>query len=109
MKCEFCGSHIAQQPPSGTCPNCGAALPAPPAPTANPTVTHVYHAPLQPGVTCCPRCHSPQIHFKKRGFRWGLALIMGLLVLPFFGFLFGFIGSKQLRYTCNACSHRWLR
>ena len=109
MKCDYCGSYISQHPTSGICPNCGAALPTPPPPAVHHVPYQQPPVPPRPGITCCPRCYSPQIRFQKRGYRWGLGLIMGLLVLPVFGFLFGFIGSKQLRYTCSACSHRWLR
>jgi tellurium resistance protein TerD len=59
-----------------------------------------------PGTTSCPRCYSQSIHFKKRGFHWGLALL-GLFLLPPFGILFGLIGRNDLRYTCCACGNRW--
>lgn len=111
MKCDYCDSYIPQYPANGTCPNCGAALPVPPTPAASQTPATVVirqAAPAQPGITCCPRCHSQSIHFQKRGFRWGRALL-GLFLLPPFGLLFGLIGRNALRYTCHTCSYRWNR
>ena len=111
MKCEFCGSYIKSDPHGGNCPNCGAVLPARPSEPAPATVVirQPYAAvPPQPGITCCPRCYSTGIRFKKQGFRWGLALL-GLFLLPPFGLLFGLIGRNDLRYSCSACSYRWKR
>ena len=114
MQCLYCDSHIHPYPADGICPNCGARLPAdnapawqsvpprPQAPVSRPVI------PLQPGINCCPACRSQHFTARKRGFNWLLA-ILGLLLLPPFGILFGLIGKNKLLYACQVCRHKWKR
>ena len=135
MRCLYCESEISKRPLSGICPNCGGNLPkvfsqeesplrectacgrkshsaycpdcgrslthTPPSPPPN------AHTPIVPGRTCCARCYSRDITFKKRGFSWGVG-ILGFILLPPFGVLLGFIGAKKLRFRCHHCSHKWI-
>lgn len=96
--CPSCGA----QSRSTFCPDCGRNLIAAPGTTP---VAAPYERPI-PGRTCCPRCYSRDIFFKKRGFSWGWALL-GFCLLPLFGALCGFIGFQKLRYRCRACSYKW--
>ena len=115
MKCDYCGSHIAQHPENGLCPNCGAVLPSPPPPAApqRPATVAVQQpqpvtrtAIVQPGINCCSRCHSTDLLAVKQGFRWGLGLI-GMFFIPPFGLLLGFLGRNRMRCTCRRCGYRW--
>lgn len=109
MRCSYCGSNITPYPGDGICPNCGGQLP--PLPKQQPVPRQpqvVYHVPLRPGINCCGRCMSTDISTKNRGFSWGWGLL-GLFLLPPFGILFGFCGSKKLVSTCRGCGHKWKR
>lgn len=134
MRCLYCETEISTYPQSGNCPNCGGTLPKvaqhqTPVRVCSvcgresrssfcpdcgrsltgtagvPTYAPAYDRPI-PGRTCCSRCYSRDITFKKQGFRWGLGLF-GFILIPFIGILLGFIGSKKLRYRCNTCSFKW--
>lgn len=79
-----------------------AAAPARPAAApARPVQQHIRIT-----AACCPRCRCTSIRAAKRGYRFGLGLL-GFLLLPVFGLLLGFIGSKKLRCTCLQCGYRW--
>ena len=99
MKCLYCDSHITVYPANGLCPNCGAALPPSDSP-AEPVVSP------PPSGICCPKCRTYRVQVKKRGFGW-IGAIVGFLLLPPFGLLFGFIGQNKQVFTCRACSYRW--
>jgi hypothetical protein len=134
MRCVYCDVEVTDYPANGICPCCGGKLPECPVstrcpgcgshssgnfcsvcgrslkvtdPSANP-IQPVYHPmPQMPHTThTCPKCHSSQIIRAKRGFRWGLAVI-GFFLIPGFGFLLGFCGSKQPRLKCADCNHKW--
>ena len=110
MQCEFCDSHITDYPSNGICPHCGARLPqkkVPPVPPQSASVTPPpVTAPLILGVNCCPQCGNAAVEVTKRGFRWGLALIW-FCILPPYGLLFGFWGSKKEIHRCTHCGHKW--
>ncbi len=112
MTCQYCGSHLSDVPDNGICPNCGGALPARKA-ARQPQIIYQVQAPTYQdppvmGVNCCSRCMSRNIRFQKRGFSWGRGLLWFFL-LPGFGILLGFVGSKKLVYRCHACGHKWTR
>ena len=125
--CASCGGRLPQRPEGTRCPNCGnhssgnfcvscgqrlngsvpPAAPvqpvyAPPQPVYIPVQQMPYHPPTM----ACPKCGSTHLVCTKRGFRWGLALICAFL-LPVFGLLCGFCGSKKLFYRCSVCNHKW--
>ncbi|HBP64037.1 MAG TPA: tellurium resistance protein TerD [Desulfosporosinus sp.] len=62
------------------------------------------HSPDQGMV--CPNCHSTQVTAGKKGFGLGKALVGGFM-LPPFGILAGFIGSKNIEFVCLSCRTRW--
>ena len=115
MRCEYCGVEVTQYPDSGLCNCCGGQLP--PKPVAPQTVyipvqpvspPQQSQIPFVPGVNCCPRCHNTRLIFEKRGFSWGLG-ILGFFLIPVFGILLGFCGSRKPRIRCVNCRHKWKR
>lgn len=110
MRCEYCDVEVVNYPDNGICVCCGGKLPPRPASKpqqipVQPVYIPVQQMPYQPAVTC-PKCGSTQVIRTKRGFRWGLA-ILGFFLLPAFGFLLGFCGSKKARMKCTACGSMW--
>ena len=114
MYCSYCGSKLAQRPDSGICPHCGGPLPQESAPVPKqPTVIYqmqqpVYQIPLQRGINCCGRCLNTNLNVRQKGFNWGYA-ILGFFLIPFFGLLLGYCGSKKNVYTCRSCGFTWTR
>lgn len=108
MKCLYCDSHITVCPANGLCPNCGAVLPPDDAPVQQMQTLQAPHTVITPPPSgiCCPKCRTYHVQVKKRGFGWIVA-ILGFLLLPPFGLLFGFIGQNKQVFTCHACSYRW--
>ena len=115
MRCEYCDVEVTQYPDNGICVCCGGKLPprsnAQPVPSPVPQVqVPVYVSVQQPSHTgimvTCPKCQSSRITRVNRGFSWGLA-ILGFLLIPGFGFLLGFCGSKKPRLQCIQCRHKW--
>lgn len=115
MRCEYCDVEVTEYPANGICVCCGGKLPPKPVPTpvqpvvrqvTQPVYIPVQQTPLHAGVNCCPKCHSTQILRDQRGFSWGLA-ILGFFLIPVFGLLLGFCGSKKPRGKCLSCSHKW--
>lgn len=113
MRCLYCEVEVTTYPENGICQHCGGRLPpkpAAPTPTPPPVqpiyVQPSHRGPLTAGVNCCPKCYSPEIIRKKRGFSWGLA-ILGFFLIPGFGLLLGFCGRNKLRGHCAKCGHRW--
>lgn len=111
MQCEYCGSFITPYPANGICPNCCAVLPPDDTPKPAPQPPQRQPQPVYtavPGLHCCPRCGAGTITSRKRGFRWGLA-VLGLFLLPPFGLLFGLIGRKTILFRCKNCAYKWKR
>ena len=114
MQCQYCDSHITPYPENGLCPNCGAVLPPDPTPgwkRVSPEPPAPSRPPVfvpQPGLHCCGRCGSLSITCKKQGFGWAAGLV-GFILLPPFGLLFGLIGRNTLKYRCVACGHKWTK
>ena len=106
MRCEYCDVEVMEYPRDGLCVCCGAKLP--PRPVDPVCVPQPPHTPLVSGVNCCPKCRNTRLVQAKRGFSWGLA-ILGFFLIPGFGLLLGFCGSKKPRIQCCSCSHKWKR
>lgn len=137
MHCAYCGVEVTNYPDNGICVHCGGKLPKRPAGTrcpgcgayssgnfcaacgrslngaaapVQPVYAPVYipvpQGPLTLGVNCCPKCRSTEIIRTKRGFRWGLG-ILGFFLIPGFGLLLGFCGSRKLHMKCTSCRHKW--
>ena len=114
-RCAVCGNYSV----GNFCAHCGRNLngsvpPAPPVQAAQsaqtvvqPVYIPVQHVASKPGINCCPKCHNTQIASTKRGFRWGLA-ILGFFLIPVFGILLGFCGSKKHRFVCRNCGYKWM-
>lgn len=108
MRCEYCGVEVTAYPASGLCACCGGKLPPKPAeprpvqPVYIPVQTPFPYAPQ--GL--CPRCHGMQVVVTRRGFSWGWGLF-GFFMIPGFGLLLGFLGSKKPRMKCLSCNHKW--
>ena len=136
MRCEYCGVEVTEYPANGICVCCGGKLPERPdgircpqcgtfsfgkfctgcgkhltgmesaaAPVQSDCIP-VQNTPLYAGVNCCPKCHSTWILWEKRGFSWGLT-VLGFFLIPIFGLLLGFYGSKKSRGKCLSCDHKW--
>ena len=112
MRCEYCGVEVTNYPVNGLCECCGGKLPPKP---AEPQVTQPVYAPVQPiyipvqpqaAHGLCPKCRGMQVIPTKRGFSWGWGLF-GFLMIPGFGLLLGFCGSKKPRMKCLSCNHKW--
>lgn len=54
----------------------------------------------------CPQCKSSRVSGGKKGFGIGKAAIGTLLLGPI-GLLGGFIGNKNLEFTCQDCNYKW--
>lgn len=122
--CTCCGGKLPAQPEGTRCPSCGAyssgnfcsacgrsltgrAAPVQPvyAPVQPIYVQPVYTQPVSPAMIC-PKCRRTQVTTTTRGFSWGLAML-GFFLLPAFGLLLGFCGSKKPCYRCAACGKKW--
>ena len=109
MRCEYCCVEVTDYPASGLCNCCGGKLPPKPAPRqTEPQPVHVQpvYVPVSTPPMGCPKCSSTQIISIRRGFSWGWG-IFGFFMIPGFGLLFGFCGSKKPRLKCTHCSHKW--
>lgn len=121
--CVCCGGKLPARPAGIRCPACGtyssgnfcsvcgrnlnaAAVPVQPAPVqpVYQPVQQVY-IPYHPGIRC-PKCGSIQVATVKRGFSWGWG-IAGFFLIPGFGILLGFCGSKKRRLKCTSCGRKW--
>ena len=112
MRCEYCGVEVTDYPASGLCVCCGGKLPPKPVePRPVQTVIQPVYIPVQPPFpyashALCPKCRSAQVIPTKRGFSWGWGLF-GFFMIPGFGLLLGFCGSKKRRMKCLHCNHKW--
>lgn len=111
MHCEYCDVEVVDYPANGICVCCGGKLP--PRPAVKPVQqvgAPVYIPVQQPSpaglLVTCPKCQSTRIIPVNRGFSWCLA-ILGFFLIPCFGFLLGFCGSKKPRLQCSQCRHKW--
>lgn len=125
--CVHCGGKLPERPSGTRCSNCGtyssgnfcsacgrnltgaASSVAPVQPVyapVQPVYIPVQQMPYSAPVHTCPKCRSTQVIAAKRGFSWGLG-ILGFFLIPVFGLLLGFCGSKKPRLKCTACNHKW--
>lgn len=122
--CAHCGGKLPERPAGTRCSSCGAYSTGnfcsvcgrtlhgsvPPAQPVYAPVQPVY-IPVQqmpytaPGPVC-PKCGSTQVIRTKRGFRWGLGILCFFLI-PVYGILLGFCGSKKPVLKCTACGRKW--
>ena len=58
------------------------------------------------GTVYCPKCYSPNLSANKRGFKFGRALVGGVLTLGV-GVLAGAAGKNKVEVTCLKCGHKW--
>ena len=126
--CQHCGGKLPERPAGIRCAACGTysignfcshcgrplngSVPPvqplqPPQPIVQPVYIPVQQAAPRPGINCCPNCYNMQLTSSKRGFRWGLA-ILGFFLIPGFGLLLGFCGSKKIRSRCQNCGYKWI-
>ena len=134
MHCAYCGVEITDYPDSGICTHCGGKLPKRPAgircescgnystgnfcsvcgrnlnsravpPQPAPAPVQTVYIP-HPGGVCCPKCGSYHVAKIQRGYSWGWGLFWCFMI-PVFGLLLGFCGSKKPRYKCTACGRKW--
>lgn len=133
MRCAYCGVEITNYPDNGICVHCGGTLPERPAgmrcpgcgaystgsfcsacgrsltgavPPIPPVQPIYVQTPQTSLLAACPKCGNTQVLSTRRGFRWGLALL-GFILVPIFGILLGFCGSKNACYQCAACGKKW--
>lgn len=52
----------------------------------------------------CPKCNSINVHFDKKGFSFGKAVVGAILINPV-GVLAGVIGSNKIKANCLACGY----
>ena len=115
MICPYCNQPVDTK----VCPYCGAVqqLPEQPAqerPQAPVNINVTFSAPDMPkfpGMSgmfapVCPRCGSRDAYSRRRGFRWGLA-IFGFFLIPVWGLLLGFIGSRKTIRYCPHCKKKF--
>ena len=58
------------------------------------------------GTVYCPKCYSTNITAQKRGFKFGRALVGGVLTLGV-GVMAGAVGKNKIEVTCLNCGHTW--
>lgn len=54
----------------------------------------------------CPVCGSSSISSKRRGFRFGMAVV-GATLFGKAGLLLGMLGRNKIDLVCSNCGHRW--
>ena len=109
MRCEYCDVEVTAYPENGLCVCCGGKLPPKPAvqPVSPVSIPVQPWGHYTPGVNCCPKCRNTRIVSTSRGFSWVLG-ILGFFLIPVFGILLGFCGSKKPRIRCSNCHHKWI-
>lgn len=116
MICPYCEQEVNTR----YCPHCGAVQQLPKQSAQEPPAREVPQTPVNINVTfsapempkipdmssmlapVCPRCGSRETYSRRRGFRWGLALL-GFFLIPVWGLLLGFIGSRKTVPYCPHC------
>ena len=58
------------------------------------------------GAVYCPKCLSPSVTARKRGFSLGKGLA-GSMISPTAGLIAGVTGSNKLECVCLNCGHTW--
>ena len=58
------------------------------------------------GIVYCPKCYSTNISANKRGFKFGRALVGGVLTLGV-GVMAGAVGKNKIEVTCLKCGNTW--
>ena len=82
--CKVCGKQVSKT--AAACPHCGESL---------------------PGMKIrCPKCASLHVTTDKKGFSVGQATAGAVLFGPV-GLIGGMIGSKDAKFVCQGCNHKW--
>lgn len=132
MICPYCEQEVNTR----YCPHCGALQELPKQPSLEQSTQKVPQAPVNINVTfsapemppmpsippmpgmpnipnvsgffapVCPRCGSRETYSRRRGYRWGLA-ILGFFLIPVWGLLLGFIGSRKTVQYCPHCKKKF--
>ena len=111
MICPYCEQEVNTQ----FCPHCGARQELPKQPPQEQITPEVPQTPVNVNVTfavpesfthVCPRCGSRDAYSRRRGFRWGLALL-GFFLIPGWGLLLGCLGSKKTVLYCPHCKKKF--
>lgn len=118
MHCEYCDVEVIHYPTNGICVCCGGKLPPKPAHHRAASTIYTSAQPVSipvkpqiqliPGINCCPKCRNMSLVYATRGFSWGWAMA-GFFLIPVFGIILGFWGSKKLYIQCTNCGHKWTR
>lgn len=58
------------------------------------------------GTVYCPKCYSTNLSANKRGFKFGRALVGGMLTFGA-GVMAGAVGKNKIEVTCLKCGHTW--
>lgn len=58
------------------------------------------------GTVYCPKCYSTNLSANKRGFKFGRALVGGMLTFGV-GVMAGAVGKNKIEVTCMKCGHTW--